>query len=162
MAIITPACEDFKKYKVRIGNARPRVLGIDFGMSVIGLALSDIGGTLASPYSQLGNKSYRELLPELGRIVAGNDVGLVVLGLPLEMGGGEGGTAAKVRSFAAALGGHLPDIDIVLMDERLTSAISEKSLVRDFDMSRAKRRRILDKLSAARILQQFLDMANGP
>jgi putative Holliday junction resolvase len=152
---------DFKEYKVRLAASGSRALGLDYGDVNIGLAMSDAGLVLATPYAQIGNKSYRELFPELARIVKWERVGLLVLGLPLEMSGKEGAAAAKVRAFAEAMSPYLPDVDIVFIDERLTSSMAEKSLVRDFDMSREKRRLVLDKLSAARILQQFLDMMNN-
>jgi putative Holliday junction resolvase len=151
---------DFKEYKARLEDSGGRVLGVDYGESGIGVAISDAGRILASPHALVKNKSYKELMPEISRIVEGGGGRLVVVGLPLEMNGKEGETAAKVREFAAALAPHLPGVEIVFMDERLTSAQAEKSLVRDFDMSRAKRKRLLDKLSAARILQSFLDRMN--
>jgi putative Holliday junction resolvase len=148
---------DFKKYKEKFYGTEARFLGVDYGESRIGLAVSDVGRRLASPLAQLGNKSYAELMPDIARIVVGQGVGLVVVGLPLEMSGREGESAAKARAFAAALSPYLNGVDIVFMDERLTSSEAEKSLVRDFGLSRAKRGRILDKLAAARILQGFLD-----
>lgn len=136
-------------------------MGVDYGESRIGLAVSDVGRNLASPLVQLEGASYVKLMPDIARIVEDRGVGLVVVGLPLEMDGTEGAMASKARGFAAALAPYLPDVDIAFMDERLTSAEAEKSLVRDFDMSRAKRGKILDKLAAARILQRFLDSMNN-
>jgi putative Holliday junction resolvase len=151
---------DFKKYKSRLGESDGRVLGLDYGEVRIGLALSDAGRSLASPLSQLVNKSYKELMPEIARIAGENDVGLIAVGLPLEMSGREGPSAANVRKFASEIESYLPDMDIVFIDERLTSRAAEGNLIRDLDMSRAKRRRVIDSHAAAEILQRFLDMMN--
>ena len=151
---------DFKKYKTGLLLGGQRVLGFDFGEVGIGVAISDAGLVLASPYVRLENKSYAELMPKIARIIELESVGLVVIGFPFEMSGREGKAALKTRAFADTLSSHLPDIEIVFIDERLTSAAVEKSLVRDLDLSRAKRKQVIDKLSAAKILQQFLDIMN--
>ena len=73
------------------------------------------------------------------------------------MNGEEGETAKKVRDFAEKLGTFIPDVEIVFVDERMSSGMVEKMLVREFDLSRGKRKAILDKVAAAEILQRVLD-----
>ena len=94
---------------------------------------------------------------EIKKIIDEMDVAVVVLGLPLQMNGEEGETAFKVRDFAKRLSEAIPEVEITFVDERMTSGMSEKMLIRDFDLSRAKRKAILDKVAAAEILQRVLD-----
>ncbi|MDE6223875.1 MAG: Holliday junction resolvase RuvX, partial [Alphaproteobacteria bacterium] len=83
-----------------------------------------------------------------------------IIGLPLQMNGEEGDTATKVRNFKTELENRFSNIDILLSDERLTSSISEKMLIREFNLSRQKRKQVIDKLSASYILQNVLDSIN--
>jgi putative Holliday junction resolvase len=100
------------------------------------------------------------LFPEIGKIVRDSDVGAIVVGLPLEPSGAEGASAEKVRDFEVRLREYLPGVDIILVDERLTSSGVERMLVREFDMSRARRKGIVDKMAAREILQGALDAMN--
>ncbi|MDR2099148.1 MAG: Holliday junction resolvase RuvX [Rickettsiales bacterium] len=137
-----------------------RFLGLDYGEKNVGVALSDLSRRIASPHAVLRAEPRRNLLLGIREIVAAEDVGAIVLGLPLEMSGREGRAAAKARAFAALLRAEVPGVDVVLADERLTSGMSERMLVREFDMSREKRGKIIDKLAAREILQQALDIMN--
>lgn len=152
--------ESVKQLKDKYKETDKRFLGIDFGTTNIGLAISDVSRTIASPYNTLKNKSYSLLFKEFEEIIKEMDIGAIIIGLPLQMNGEEGDTATKVRMFTTELANHFPTIDIVLSDERLTSSISEKMLIREFDLSRQKRKQIIDKLSASYILQNVLDSMN--
>jgi putative Holliday junction resolvase len=147
----------FNTLKQKYFSTEKRFLGIDYGDVNIGVAVSDVGRQIASPYAMLKNKSYKDLFPEIKKIVDEMDVAVIVLGLPLQMNGAEGETAGKVRNFAEKLSEFIPDVEIVFADERMTSAMSEKMLIREFDLSRKKRKAILDKVAAAEILQRVLD-----
>ena len=147
----------FNTLKKKYFLTEKRFLGIDYGEVNIGVAVSDVGRQIASPYAMLKNKNYKDLFPEIKKIIDEMDVAVVVLGLPLQMNGEEGETARKVRDFAKKLSEFIPEIDVVFVDERMTSAMSEKMLIRDFDLSRKKRKAILDKVAAAEILQRVLD-----
>ena len=147
----------FNTLKKKYFLTEKRFLGIDYGEVNIGVAVSDVGRQIASPYAMLKNKNYKDLFPEIKKIIDEMDVAVVVLGLPLQMNGEEGETARKVRYFAKKLSEFIPEIDVVFVDERMTSAMSEKMLIRDFDLSRKKRKAILDKVAAAEILQRVLD-----
>ncbi|MBD5405281.1 Holliday junction resolvase RuvX [bacterium] len=150
----------FKSLKEKYSNTNKRFLGVDFGTVNIGLAVSDVSRSIASPYKMLKNKSYSILFNEFEEIIKEMDIAVIVIGLPLQMNGIEGDTAIKVNNFKEELEKHFSNIDIVLFDERLTSAISEKMLIREFDLSRQKRKKILDKVSASYILQNALDKMN--
>ncbi len=147
----------FNTLKQKYFTTEKRFLGIDFGTVNIGVAVSDVGRQIASPYAMLKNKSYKDLFPEILQIVKEMDVGAIIIGLPLQMNGEEGETASKAREFGRLLGKAIPFVDIAFIDERMTSGMSEKMLIRDFDLSRKKRKAILDKVSAAEILQRALD-----
>lgn len=151
-----------KYLKEKYATTTKRFLGLDFGVINIGLAISDVSRTIASPYAMLKNKSYSSLFPEIEKIIVEMDVGAIIIGLPLQMDGNIGDTAVKVHNFKDALEEYFKDknIDILLTDERLTSAISEKMLIREFDLSRQKRKQILDKVAASYILQGVLDGMN--
>lgn len=156
-ALIKLINTDFHNLKLKYANTEKRFLGIDYGDVNIGIAISDVSRFIASPYTMLKNKSYKDLFFEIEKIVSEMDVAVIVIGLPLQMNGEEGKTAEKVHIFQKELAIFFPELDIVLCDERMTSAMSEKMLIREFDMSRAKRKQILDKVSASHILQQVLD-----
>ncbi len=147
----------FNTLKQKYFSTEKRFLGIDYGDVNIGVAVSDVGRQIATPYTMLKNKSYKDLFPEIKKIIDEMDVAVVVLGLPLQMDGKEGKTAEKVREFAKKLSEFIPEVEIAFVDERMTSCMSEKMLVRDFDLSRKKRKAILDKVAAAEILQRVLD-----
>ena len=147
----------FNSLKQKYFSTEKRFLGIDFGEVNIGVAVSDVGRQIASPYAMLKNKSYKDLFPEILKIVKEMDVAVIIIGLPLLMNGEEGETAKKVRDFAEKLGVFIPDVEIVFVDERMSSGMVEKMLVREFDLSRGKRKAILDKVAAAEILQRVLD-----
>ena len=152
-----------KFLKEKYLHSEKRFLGLDFGIINIGVAISDVSRTIASPYTMLKNKSYSALFPEIEKIVNEMDVGTIIIGLPLQMDGNVGDTAVKVHNFKDSLEEYFKtkgDIDICLTDERLTSAISEKMLIREFDLSRQKRKQILDKVAASYILQSVLDTMN--
>ncbi|MGN0929815.1 MAG: Holliday junction resolvase RuvX [Alphaproteobacteria bacterium] len=152
--------ESVKYLKEKYASTNKRFLGIDFGTTNIGLAISDVSRTIASPYTTLKNKSYSILFKEFEEIIKEMDVSAIIIGLPLQMNGEEGETAIKVRKFKEELEKHFTNIDILLSDERLTSSISEKMLIREFDLSRQKRKQVIDKLSASYILQNVLDSIN--
>ncbi len=148
---------NFNILKQKYLSTEKRFMGIDYGEVNIGVAISDVGRQIATPYAMLKNKNYKDLFVEIKKIIDEMDVAVVVLGLPLQMNGEEGETAFKVRDFAKRLSEAIPEVEITFVDERMTSGMSEKMLIRDFDLSRAKRKAILDKVAAAEILQRVLD-----
>ena len=134
-----------------------RYLAIDYGTKRTGLAVCDAGETIASPLAVV--QGHKDLIERIKRIVASEDIGAVVLGLPLNMDGSEGPQAKLVLAFAKELGRHI-SIPIHLQDERLSSFEAEEKLL-DIGLSRGKRRERLDALAAADILQTFLDQKAG-
>lgn len=132
-----------------------RILGIDYGDARIGLALSDPTETLASALPPLEAKSMRKSIDEVATIAKQNQVGLLVVGLPLNMNGSEGPQAAKVRAFAVNLE-KVSSVPVVMKDERLTTVM----VTRAFDetgVKKSKRLSLVDSASAQVILQNYLD-----
>lgn len=139
-----------------------RIVGIDFGLARIGVALSDETKLIATPWMTVAaekklDRTVAKLLAELDRDqkVKGYTVAAIVVGLPLMMDGTLGFLADEVRHFVELLKTNTA-IPIATWDERLTSVLAERSL-RESEMSRKKRSKVVDKVSAAIILQNYLD-----
>lgn len=136
-------------------NAYYRVMAIDYGEVRIGIAMSDVTRFLASGYENYTRVNLEQDCKHIADIVANNNVKVIVLGLPLNMDGSEGERVKKTREFADELCKYT-DAKIDYLDERLTSVSAEKILI-SADVSRKKRKQVLDKLSATIILQDYLD-----
>lgn len=136
-----------------------RVMGLDLGTKTIGLALSDVSRTIATPLSTIIRKKFTQDAEVLLALAARHDVGALVLGLPVSMDGTEGPRCQSSRSFAANLL-KLRDIPIAFWDERWSTAAVTRTLL-EADASRARRAEVVDKLAAAYILQGALDSLKG-
>jgi len=137
-----------------------RLLGLDLGAKTIGLALSDVLRSIATPMETIRRTKFTKDAEALIAIIEKEDVGALVLGLPLSMDGSEGPRCQSTRQFAANLLEKI-DIPIVLWDERLSSAAVERILIGDVDMTRKRRRNVVDKAAAAYILQGAMDATRG-
>jgi len=137
-----------------------RLLGLDLGGKTIGLALSDVMRSIATPMETIRRTKFTKDAERLISIINTEEVGGLVLGLPLSMDGSEGPRCQSTRQFAANLLAKI-DIPIVLWDERLSSAAVERILIGDVDMTRKRRRDVVDKAAAAYILQGALDAVRG-
>ncbi|HSO41683.1 MAG TPA: Holliday junction resolvase RuvX [Rhodospirillales bacterium] len=136
--------------------AAGRLLGIDVGSKTLGLALSDVTRTIASPLMTLRRARFREDAAALVRIIAENDVSGLVIGLPVSMDGREGPRCQSVRQFADNLLA-LVDLPVAFWDERWSTVAVERMLVAEADLSRKRRRDVVDKSAASYILQGVLD-----
>ena len=137
-------------------NTYYRVMALDYGDVRIGIALSDVTRFLASGYENYTRVSLDKDCEHIADIIKNNNVKVVVLGLPLNMDGSVGDRVEKTYQFADKLKEYT-DAKIDYLDERLTSISAEKILI-SADVSRKKRKQVLDKLSATIILQDYLDM----
>ena len=135
--------------------ASSRLIGLDPGSKTVGVALSDPSRMVASPTEQLKRGKFRDLAARLEALVKTEEVGGLVVGLPLNMDGSEGPSAQSARQFAENLAARL-EIPVALWDERLSTAAVERTLI-DADLSRRRRAEVVDKLAAAYILQGALD-----
>jgi putative holliday junction resolvase len=134
---------------------RGALLGLDLGTKTIGLALSDLGRSIASPLAVIRRTKFQADLGELNRAIAAHKPVGLVLGLPINMDGSEGPRAQATRAFARNLSAAI-DLPIVFWDERLSTAAVTRTLLAA-DTSRKRRGELVDKLAAAYILQGVLD-----
>ena len=136
-----------------------RVLGIDFGDKKIGVAVSDGLQSIASPVETLiRGKKFAADAARLQAIIDERDIRAIVLGWPLQMDGTQGPRCQATIAFARNLRQHAGiDLPTLLWDERLTSQMAEKFLIGEMDMTRGKRRKIVDQMAAVIILQSALD-----
>lgn len=132
------------------------VLGFDFGTKRLGVAISDLMGLVATADKTIFRTSLNEDISVVRKLVEDRNIGGIIYGLPLQMNGEEGETAAAVRKFAQQVAAEIP-LPYAFWDERLSSKAMENFLIKEADMSRTKRKQILDSSSAAYILQGALD-----
>lgn len=133
-----------------------RVAGLDIGAKTVGLALSDPTRTIASALSVLARRRHADDLARLAALLAEHEVGGIVAGLPVGMDGGEGPQCQRVRQFGRDLLARI-DLPLAYWDERLSTRAVERLLIEGADLSRQRRRRIIDRAAAAYILQGALD-----
>ncbi len=136
-------------------GASQRLLGLDLGTKTIGMATSDLTRQIATPRHTIGRTKFTIDAKLLLDFAAAENIGLLVLGLPLNMDGSEGPRAQATRAFARNLA-KLSDLPLVYWDERLSTAAVTRTML-EADLSRAKRADNVDKLAAAYILQSLLD-----
>ncbi|MFA5898269.1 MAG: Holliday junction resolvase RuvX [Hyphomicrobium sp.] len=139
------------------GGLPPRapIMGIDAGTKTLGLAISDITHTIASPLTVIRRTKFKADAAELLRIAVERDVTGFVLGLPTNLDGTSGPRVQATRAFARNLNA-LTALPILLWDERLSTAEAERTLL-EADASRRRRAQVIDKLAATIILQGALD-----
>ena len=133
-----------------------RLIGIDLGSKTIGLALSDVELTLASPFGSLKRGKLKANVPEILAIAGKENAGGLVVGLPLSMDGTPGPAAQAASDWASALS-DATGLPTALFDERLSSAAANRFLISEADVSRRKRAGSVDRLAATLILQAALD-----
>ena len=136
-----------------------RLLGIDLGEKTIGLALSDVGRSIATPLETIRRTKFTPDAERIRALATRFEVGAVVVGLPLNMDGSEGPRAQATRAFVRNLA-RLLGLPIVFWDERLSTAAVTRTLL-DADASRARRGEVVDKMAATYILQGALDRLRG-
>lgn len=134
-----------------------RVLGLDVGSKTIGVAMIDDAGIAAHPLVVIARKGTDTDVSTIQTLVAEHDIGDIVIGMPFELSGKVGHRARRVQEFAKALQAKLGDaVKLHEQDERFTTAEAERVLL-DADLSRQKRKQVIDRQAAALILQAWLD-----
>lgn len=140
------------------GNAKGyivRILAIDYGERRLGLALSDPLMITAQGLENYQRAGFGADVAHLRDVIAQYGVDCIVLGWPRNMNGTEGEACRKVSEFALMLESEL-DIRLDFWDERLSSAMAQQVLIQA-DVSRKKRKGVLDKMAASVILQGYMD-----
>ena len=146
---------NIKEFKASL-PAYHALIGFDYGAKRLGVAVSDLLLTVATSYKIIQRESFAKDLAEIKKIITEKEVGGIVFGLPLQMNGEEGEIAKEVRHFAEKLSKEI-NLPIFFWDERLSSSAMENFLIKEVDMSRGKRKKVLDSSAAAYILQGVLD-----
>ncbi len=132
-----------------------RLLGLDVGTKTVGLALSDVTRSIATPYETIRRTKFTADAKQIAAIAAKEGVGGLVIGMPFNLDGSEGPRAQSTRAFARNLAGHV-DLPMAFWDERLSTAAVERHLI-EADASRKRRAEVIDRMAAAYILQGALD-----
>lgn len=132
-----------------------RYLGLDLGAKSLGIALSDQTGTIASFYKNIKFTDQNKMLEELKEIIDKEQPDKIILGYPKNMDNSEGERAKETKKFKKTLA-KIYNQEIILEDERLTTKVATQTLI-EADLSRKKRKKIIDGISAVLILQSYLD-----
>ncbi len=132
-----------------------RLMGIDLGTKTIGIATSDLTLQIATPRHTIVRTKFQADAKAMIDFAMAENIGIFVIGLPLNMDGTEGPRCQSTRAFVRNLQ-KLWTLPILYWDERLSTAAVTRVML-EADVSRAKRAENVDKLAAAYILQSFLD-----
>ncbi len=140
------------------GALAPRraLLGLDLGEKTIGVAVSDISLTIASPLELIKKSKFTLEAERLFKLMALREADGLVIGLPVNMDGTEGPPCQSCRAFARNIL-RLRDMPIAFWDERWSSSVMNRFLIEEADLTRAKRAEVIDRSAAAYILQGALD-----
>jgi putative Holliday junction resolvase len=136
-------------------GAEARLLGLDVGTKTVGMALSDVTRSIATPFDTIRRTKFTADAKTIGEVIESNQVGAVVIGFPFNLDGSEGPRAQSTRAFARNLAAHI-GVPMVFWDERLSTAAVERHLIQA-DASRKRRAEVIDRMAAAYILQGALD-----
>lgn len=138
-----------------------RCLGLDLGTRTLGISMSDVTETIASPYTILrfNEGDYDSILPELSKLKEEHKIGKIILGLPKNMNNTIGDRGLTTIEFQKKLEEYL-NIEVILQDERL-STVEATNYMLEADISRKKRKKKIDSLAANIILQTYLDKEKG-
>ncbi len=144
----------------QMGNKKPmRIMGLDVGTRTIGIAISDELGITAQGLKTLKRKSMEEDFEEIAAIIRQFEIQKIVVGLPKNMDGTLGKQAEKVLKWMEALKDRI-QIPMASWDERLSTVGASKVLL-EADLSRRKRKKVIDKVAAVLILQGYLDQSRS-
>ena len=133
-----------------------RYMSLDIGDATIGIAVSDLLGLTAQGVETIRRTELSADLDRLAQLVQEYEPTGFVAGLPKHMNGDEGERCQIVRAFMAEVAERFPTAEIHYWDERLSTVAAARSLIAA-DVSRKKRRKVIDKMAAVYILQGFLD-----
>ncbi len=146
--------EDFAAFALAL-PANRAVAGLDFGEKTIGIAISDLRRSVATPTQTIRRTKFTADAAELLALAAARGIAGLILGLPLNMDGSEGPRVQTTRAFARNLS-RLTTLPIAYWDERLSTVAATRALL-EADMSRKRRNEVIDHVAAGYILQGALD-----
>ena len=147
--------EEFKKKQ----SARSRLIGIDLGSKIIGIAICDQNQKVATPFKTLNRNKLRDLVLELKQIIEENDIGGLVIGNPINMDGSFGKSSQSTHDISEYISKNI-NLPLCLWDERL-STVGAFNLTSQLDVNVNKREKKIDQNAAAFILQGAIDFLNN-
>jgi putative Holliday junction resolvase len=147
-------CEDIHSFHAALPPFRA-IVGLDLGDKTIGVAVSDLRRSVATPIEVIRRVKFTEDANRLLALLAARDVAGILLGLPLNMDGSEGPRVQSTRAFARNIA-RMTDLPIFYWDERLSTVAAERALL-EADASRKRRKQVIDQVAAGYILQGALD-----
>jgi putative Holliday junction resolvase len=133
-----------------------RLLGLDIGSKTIGLAITDSTFTVSTAVDTIRRTKYTKDLVLLKKIIDNRSVGGLVIGLPISMDGTEGPACQSIRQFGKNIITSI-EIAVTFWDERLSTSAVERFLINEANVTRKRRKKIIDKLAATYILQGAID-----
>lgn len=133
-----------------------KILAIDYGSKRVGLASSDALGLTAQPLPYILHKSWTQVIADLGRLVQERSIEKIIVGLPKSPDGGLGQQAQECEKFSEAVKKAL-QIPVELVDETLTSREAQDILIGEFNLSREKRKEVIDSMAACLLLRDYLN-----
>ena len=147
--------EEFKKKQ----SARSRLIGIDLGSKIIGIAVCDQNQKVATPFKTLNRNKLSDLVLELKQIIEENDIGGIVIGNPINMDGSFGKSSQSTHDISEYISKNI-NLPLCLWDERL-STVGAFNLTSQLDVNVNKREKKIDQNAAAFILQGAIDFLNN-
>ncbi len=132
------------------------MIGLDVGEKRIGVAKTDEMGFMAHAVGMIERRSDRHAVDEIKRFVIEWTADKIIVGLPKEMSGKVGKGAEKVMRFGALIQKEIPEVQVEYWDERLSTKGAERNLIK-MDVSRSRRKQVIDKLAAQSILQNYME-----
>ncbi|MBE6153094.1 MAG: Holliday junction resolvase RuvX [Firmicutes bacterium] len=137
-----------------------KCIGLDLGTKTLGVSISDSNGIIALPLTTIRyQEKHEELIPELSKIIEENKIEKIILGLPKNMNNTIGERAQITLEFKSMLENKF-GLEVIMQDERLSTVSAESFLIKN-DISRKKRKQVIDKMASQVILQSFLDIYNS-
>lgn len=138
-----------------------KVIGLDLGTKTCGIAVSDVLGIAHGRENfRFVEGAYRQCLAHVYEVMQGENIDEVALGYPLNMDGSAGERAQSAERFKKELLEMMPNIQVSLVDERLTTVMANRRLL-EADISRKKRHKVIDQQAAVVILESYLNSKNG-
>lgn len=145
-----------KEFKASL-SPNAKVLGLDIGTKTIGVAFGSVSSRIATPLLVIKRSKIKADAEILATAMAQYETEGLVVGWPLGANGEPGPRCQAVRDVMLELLKYLPEIPVVFYDERFSTAQSHDFLIKEVDMSRKKRGKIVDKMAACLILQDFFE-----
>ncbi len=136
-----------------------RIMGLDVGSKTIGVAVSDPLGYTAQGLTTVRRASLQADLDSLARLIREYEVDTLLVGLPLNMNGSAGPAVAAAKALGEALA-EQSGLPLIYRDERLSTVAAQRVLL-EGDLSRSKRKKVIDKMAAVFVLQGYLDQLAG-